>query len=214
MIKHVAFVLTINNPIYSELNFVNDLTFLQENGIVHVVSGEEGLGFGRTRHLQICLCFAKPKSWKEVKNIFPRAYIDNLRYSYVLACDYCKKEGFATVFGDMQIALETIHALKVKQEKRASLSQAKKIPGTIKGGNITTVMVPSSDSYWSTSSPVSEAVGSSTFTEPIANGPDTTLGYEMQLEELAWFIDYKKDLAERLLRYPKPDDDFESTPDY
>lgn len=144
MAKHVAFVLTINNPNYPEQCIPEDLTFLQNHGILYLVSGMEGLSFGRTKHMQICLCFTKPKSWKEVKTIFPRAYIDHLRYDFDLACDYCKKEGFYQTFGDMDIAKKLIHELKVKQENRAArLVEKGNKKGEIKRGiSITPVISP------------------------------------------------------------------------
>lgn len=73
-----------------------DLAFFKENikglGCTHYVFGMEGRQPGKTPHLQFCVYFAQPKSFKQVNSAMPRAHLQVTK-QIDKAIEYCKKEG-------------------------------------------------------------------------------------------------------------------------
>jgi hypothetical protein len=128
--NNYQYFLTINNPTYPDILSVR-YALTDSETYLHFVVGREGFsvhqyGFGgvrpRTRHLQICMMFRKSTPWKTVKNLFPRAHVESIKYDYLLAAAYCKKEGDFDESGDLQLAYNAYNErvakrLKVADEK-------------------------------------------------------------------------------------------------
>lgn len=117
MIKHYAYCMTINNPKMTDLDALTRLR-CDSSLLAHIVIGHEGYSYGRTPHEQIAVCFKKKMSWKEVKNLFPRAHIEPLRYDYGLAVAYCEKEGLFIHEGSMDEAKKLIFQDLMKKASR------------------------------------------------------------------------------------------------
>jgi hypothetical protein len=110
----------------------HDMTVGKE--VVHYIVGYEG-GYSReayrknnfremkgykplTPHLQCAIFFREPKSFKEVKKIFPRAHIERLRLPYVAAWFYCKKEGVFDQRGNFDDAMKLDTAARLKDPQK------------------------------------------------------------------------------------------------
>lgn len=100
--KTYAYVLTINNYTSEELQAIKVMA--KAGLFLHMVIGSEGEQ-SKTPHLQMCLTFNANTPWKKVKALFPRAHIERLKYDYLLACKYCKKEDRYYEYGDFMSAL-------------------------------------------------------------------------------------------------------------
>lgn len=107
-------VLTINNP--GELD---PYQVLYENKtlIDYMVVGKEGFPKdyrkpdfvpegckARTPHLQMAVCFTFPLSFKEIKEMFPRAFIERVKHQFTNAAQYCMKENNYKVYGSLKAA--------------------------------------------------------------------------------------------------------------
>jgi hypothetical protein len=68
----------------------------------------------RTAHYQMAMCFNQPTPWRDVKLLFPRAHIEQLKYTYPAAAAYCRKEGVYFELGSMEAALDLIALSKCK----------------------------------------------------------------------------------------------------
>jgi hypothetical protein len=150
MSKSNGFSITINNPrparliegamVPAESDFVSTLkmhNIVVGVEVIHYIVGYEG-GYSResirknnfrelhgykplTPHLQCAIYFKDPKSFKEVKKIFPRAHIERLRLPYVAAWFYCKKEGVYDQKGDFTAAMKVDTAKRLKDPARYPL---------------------------------------------------------------------------------------------
>lgn len=118
------FVQSGSSLIPAESDFVSTLkshNMTVGDEVVHYIVGYEG-GYSKeshrinnfremkgykplTPHLQCAIYFKDPKSFKEVKKIFPRAHIERLRMPYVAAWFYCKKEGVYDQKGNFDDAM-------------------------------------------------------------------------------------------------------------
>jgi len=141
MTKHYAFVLTINNPRITDTDAINQLA-RDRDLLAHMVVGNEGYSLGRTPHYQMAVCFKVKKSWKEVKAMFSRAHIEQLRYDYSLASAYCEKEGLYQHYGSLDEAKTILFhdaLAKVNRTKPDSVKVASKA----KNGGLGAVLPPS-----------------------------------------------------------------------
>jgi len=140
MNKH-AWVLTINNPIASDLlvnleplkkyiTFGKDKQFsgdyrnpyeaydkkvfktqqpeLFKNDIIYIIYGKEVAPETLTIHYQMCVVFSRKKSFKKVKEIFPRAHIEPMRGSLQQNKNYCHKANKHITVGSFLLALKYV----------------------------------------------------------------------------------------------------------
>lgn len=98
---HKAYCLTVNNPTKMDHDMVHlllDPANMFKYSLIHFVVGYEHYNIisvkyaKKTPHLQIAMCFSEPKSFFDIKRLFPRAHIESIRTSYNRAVSYCLKE--------------------------------------------------------------------------------------------------------------------------
>lgn len=126
-----------NRRIPAENNFVSTLEMhdlrIAEH-VIHYIIGYEG-GYSKeawrknnfreskgykplTPHLQCAIYFRDRKSFKQVKDIFPRAHIERLKLPYVAAWFYCRKEGVFEERGSFQEAMKHDTSLRLKDPQK------------------------------------------------------------------------------------------------
>lgn len=84
--KHRSFIFTENNPERSLMDLREYVTSLDVQSFV----GQAEKGESGTIHHQFCLQFRNPRSFKAVKQQFPRAHIEPAK-DYRAAAEYCSK---------------------------------------------------------------------------------------------------------------------------
>ncbi|AXH74757.1 MAG: putative viral replication protein [Cressdnaviricota sp.] len=134
MKKHVAYCLTINNPILSDFMAFKDN---KEKYFSYYIVGHEGYAPNRTPHLQCVVTFNTPQSWKDVKKMFSRAHIEQLKYDFNLAVEYCKKEGVFEEFGDFKSAQKQVLTFLLDSSKVSMQGQRVSITPTVPASPVT-----------------------------------------------------------------------------
>lgn len=80
---------TLNNP---AAEFESALpTFLKADGTVLYACWQPEIGSNGTRHLQGFICFKRPRGFRAVQLLLPRAHLEAKRGSRLQAIDYCRK---------------------------------------------------------------------------------------------------------------------------
>lgn len=134
MSRYYAYVLTINNPTADEVWTLTHTTFLVDHlmkhgaTLVHAIIGDEGTagpndkwrslhGYKpKTRHFQCAFWFGEKHTFKEVKAMFPRAFIERVKYHYLAAVLYCKKEEQYVQHGCIKQALDKFNEIMPTSE--------------------------------------------------------------------------------------------------
>ena len=108
--KTNGWIIVINNPTEYDIHM---LWHFHSNGmqVEHCIIGKEGyitpafsVGKARTPHMQCAVWFTEPQSFKDLKRVLPRAYLDQLKFDYMAAVSYCRKEGYFEEVGDQYFA--------------------------------------------------------------------------------------------------------------
>lgn len=92
--KATCWCMTINNP----MPLKND-GFIDKMFLGYVVGYEHGDDPHRTPHLQCAMIFKSPKTFRQVRVLFPRAHIEPMRDRWKSAGSYCMKDGNWRSFG-------------------------------------------------------------------------------------------------------------------
>lgn len=141
--KHYFWLMTENNPLNSELSdLTNDLEYVittidtleklrkdfAQGNILYYSCGFEHFGEeDKTPHLQIALCYDRPRTFSEVKLQFPRAHIEMLEYDAHLASLYTQKAGHYEELGSLQLAERIVESYEFTYaEKRKEIIKKKK----------------------------------------------------------------------------------------
>lgn len=122
MKNHITYCLTINRPTSENQTFQRIMS--EPNGPAYAIIGYEGYRPGKTPHYQVVLAFLKPTPWVKVKEIFPRAHIEQLLYDFDLAVEYCKKENVYTELGNIELARKLNHTFLTQIKLRKKIESA------------------------------------------------------------------------------------------
>lgn len=118
--KGYAFMFTINNP-----RFIPDIQTCESMrehpdlfNIAYCAIGYENASMidlkykHMTPHYQGLIVFNRKTKWKEVKNLLPRAHIEDLWATLAQANAYCLKQNTWFKFGDYNLASSLVHPVK------------------------------------------------------------------------------------------------------
>jgi len=84
--------MTINNP-----KPVKNDGFIDKMYVAYIV-GREVSSDGKTPHLQCAMVFKTPKTFNQVRSLFPRAHIEPMRERWKTAAVYCMKDNDYRVY--------------------------------------------------------------------------------------------------------------------
>jgi hypothetical protein len=148
---YTKFCVVVNNPTYADNERLR--CYLDNRWLyTHLVVGYENWfpsfnGVRKTPHQQITFYTSNPRSWRSVKDDFPRGYVKPCEKAYIHSVRYCKKDGIFNQRGSLALA-------NVLDGVDLRLWLSKVVQSTLggKGGSITPPS-HSDDDYWKNLTP-------------------------------------------------------------
>lgn len=134
--KSNGWVIVINNPTEYDMHMLWHF-YNNKMQVEHCIIGNEGFirapfsgGKPRTPHMQCAVWFTAPQSFKDLKRVLPRAYLDQLKFDYTAAVSYCRKEGYFMEVGDQYYAQRQQDLLRNSKMSEPERNSVYHIPTT------------------------------------------------------------------------------------